>query len=244
MNAPELNASAYFDEGEIVQEILRTLPRDIVEFLKYRLAQDGVYDRKIADDFTVLRERLGDRERMFTSSALQAFKQAFIVLDDAMTEDFGYEPRRELFTTHRDRKSELREKHRGLFKAFERAHADLVSSTQANRAESILLSTAKIRFNDSEAAIYIGDKICKLPPNKNGHYFCRAMFNRPARVPVDWSEVSKEISGVDPLDLDDNKGAERTVKDAVYAVNRAIAKAVNTADKLFIWNSKTIVRNW
>ncbi|MBY0473237.1 hypothetical protein K2Q00_03080 [Patescibacteria group bacterium] len=245
MNARVPNPSAYFDEAEISTEILRVLPRGMMEFLKYRFTQDGVYDRKTADDFTVLRERLGNSEYRFTSPELQAFKESFIRLDDVLTDDFGYEARREHFVIHQTRKDEVKQDLQKLFPVFEKAHADLVRSMRNSPATQISLSAMSIKFNDSEAAIYFGDKVCKLPPFKNEHYLCKFMFSQPAAQPIDWSEVSRGITGTDPLvSRMATKKLQRTVKDAVYAVNHRVHEDINSSEDLFTWKELTITRNF
>jgi len=61
------------------------------------------------------------------------------------------------------------------------------------------ISLSGIKFNDNETELCVNTcseiKKCKIPPFKNEHYFCRAMFKYPPKEPVDWSLIGNEILG-------------------------------------------------
>ncbi len=106
----------------------------------------------------------------------------------------------------------------------------------------IELANQTIVFNDDETNIEIGKQKCALPPYKNEHYFCRAMFQYKAAEFVDWSQVYKAMVGGEEVIGD--KANMRTVQDTLYALNTRIKKVVNTDDNLFTWENRSIKRNF
>lgn len=108
------------------------------------------------------------------------------------------------------------------------------------------LAGLDITFDDDKAQLLIGKKVCQLPPTKNGHYLCRAMFEHPAETPVDWSIIYEKMNGYyehyygKPFG---NRAQWRSVYDTMLGVNDVVKEVVNTDDDLFTWSEKTIRRN-
>lgn len=111
----------------------------------------------------------------------------------------------------------------------------------------IILKDLEIKYNDNGANLEIGDTVCQLPPYKNEHYFCRAIFSYDVNKPVDWSEIYEAITGYyekyygKPQKVKENW---RIVYDAMEAVNKRVQKVIKTNDKLFTWQEKTVKRNY
>jgi hypothetical protein len=95
-------------------------------------------------------------------------------------------------------------------------------------------------FVDHEATLMLGDAVAHLPPMKNEHCFCRAMFKHRINEPVDWSLPYEEITGDREIPLDHEK-AKRMVYDTCQAVNDR-AKRYLSIDRLFVWEGKTVKR--
>ena len=120
---------------------------------------------------------------------------------------------------------------------LEKAQAVISSS-----GEKISLSDNKLSFDDNQAIISIGKRQCALPPYKNEHYFCRAMFAYKPNEPVDWSLIYKLMTGGQE-EVADAK-YRRTVQDTMYALNKRVKEIINTDDALFTWENRTIKRNY
>ena len=106
----------------------------------------------------------------------------------------------------------------------------------------IELAKQTILFNDDETNIEIGNQKCALPPYKNEHYLCRAMFQHKPQEFVDWSQVYKAMFGSEEVVGDKNN--MRTVQDTMYALNTRIKKVIRTDDNLFTWENHSIKRNF
>ena len=106
----------------------------------------------------------------------------------------------------------------------------------------IELAKQIVVFNDDETNLEIGKQKCALPPFKNEHYFCRAMFQYKPQESVDWSQVYKAMAGDEEVIGD--KSNMRTVQDTMYALNTRIKKVINTDDNLFTWENRSIKRNF
>lgn len=105
----------------------------------------------------------------------------------------------------------------------------------------VKLKSVEIKFDDDKAIIKIGNQDCQLPPFKNEHSFCRAMFQFPIKEFADWSIIYEKYEGKESNDPKKNK---RTIQDAMYAVNKRIKGVINTSDDLFTWEEKSIKRNY
>ncbi|MBI3045963.1 MAG: hypothetical protein HYY86_00250 [Candidatus Harrisonbacteria bacterium] len=108
--------------------------------------------------------------------------------------------------------------------------------------QPVSLKDERINFDDEEATIHVGKRKCSLPPFKNEHFFCRAMFSYRPNEPVDWSAVYRQMTGGQE-DIAEAK-YKRTVQDTMYALNNRIKEVINTKDTLFTWENRTIKRNF
>lgn len=108
------------------------------------------------------------------------------------------------------------------------------------------LANQTVVFNDDETNIEIGKQKCALPPFKNEHYFCRAMFQYKPQESVDWSAVFEDMAGSkeEGLSEDKREKARKTTQDTMYALNARIKKVFNTDDNLFTWENRSIKRNF
>lgn len=105
-------------------------------------------------------------------------------------------------------------------------------------------SGGSVKFIDKEAVLVMGDKRCSLPPFKNEHFLCRAMFKHGKGKPVDWSEIYEMITGY----YEDSYGKPPKTKenyhrvyDPVQQINERVKKDLGI-DKLFDWREMTITR--
>ena len=102
-----------------------------------------------------------------------------------------------------------------------------------------------LAFDDDEAQLKVGDKLCQLPPFKNEHFFCRAIFEYPKNEPVDWSVIYGKMTGNDQNKQSDGNtttSEKRSVYDTMNALNKRVMEVANTDDKLFIWSQRTVTR--
>lgn len=121
------------------------------------------------------------------------------------------------------------------------------AQTSNTKTTTVGLKDKKIKYDDKEARIFIGDTTCQLPPFKNEHYLCRVMFKKKIYQPTDWSVVYEKMSG----DYEKYYGKPpktrehwRTVYDTMVRVNNRIKTNVYTSDDLFSWQELTIKRNF
>lgn len=122
---------------------------------------------------------------------------------------------------------------------------DQLSPEMVQPDKKIKLGEYKIKFDDAKPVIVIDGKECPLPPFKNEHYFCRAMFKYEIGEFIDWSQIYEDMSGIlEKLDKKDTGKHKRSVQDAMYAVNKRIKEIVGTDDELFTWKNKSIKRNY
>lgn len=123
---------------------------------------------------------------------------------------------------------------------------DFLKESKKEKAKNNLKS-AEIRYVDNEAVLEIGSQRCQIPPYKNEHYFCRAMYEHGVNEPIDWSTIYEKITGYykdfygEPSKTRENW---RVVYDAMEALNNRIKKCMATNDDLFTWQEKTIKRNY
>ncbi len=105
-------------------------------------------------------------------------------------------------------------------------------------------SGGSVKFIDKEAVLVMGNKKCSLPPFKNEHFLCRAMFKHAKGKPVDWSEVYEMITGYytdsygKPPKTKENY---HSVYDPVQQINERVKKDLGI-EKLFGWREMTITR--
>jgi hypothetical protein len=114
------------------------------------------------------------------------------------------------------------------------------SKPKPTNEEVKISSQANLVFVDHEATLMLGDAVAHLPPMKNEHCFCRAMFKHRVNELVDWSIPYEEMTGSEKFPPDHEK-AKRMVYDTYQAVNDR-AKRHLSIDRLFVWEGKTIKR--
>jgi hypothetical protein len=99
---------------------------------------------------------------------------------------------------------------------------------------------ANLVFVDHEATLVLGNMITHLPPMKNEHFFCRAMFKHRVNEPVDWSVPYEEMTGNEKFPPDHEK-AKRMVYDTYDALNKRVKHDLSI-DRLFVWEGNTVKR--
>ncbi len=111
----------------------------------------------------------------------------------------------------------------------------------------ISLKSMGIKYDDDKALLYIGTQNCQIPPYKNEHFLCRAMYEYRASEPIDWSKIYEGIVGYYKAFFGKPPATRenwRVVYDAMDALNKRIKEVCNTDDELFTWQEKTIKRNY
>lgn len=101
-----------------------------------------------------------------------------------------------------------------------------------------------VEFLDDEALLKLGDKKCPLPPYKNEHFFCQAIFEHPINEPTDWSIIYEKMTGYYEEHFGKSKDTRENwhqVYDTMEAINERVKKLLNI-EKLFVWREKTIKR--
>ncbi len=124
-------------------------------------------------------------------------------------------------------------------------NAVLEGDNQATVAPVLTLEGKVVTFDSTEAKISVEGKNCQLPPHKNEHSLCIAMFEYRKGEAVDWSEVFQKMHGFtrEPTGRND-KSDMKSVQDTMYTVNGRVKEILNTEDDLFSWKSKSIIRNF
>ncbi len=121
---------------------------------------------------------------------------------------------------------------------------ELLSAASDDKRDT-KLNFGKVEFDNSKAVVLIDEYICQLPPDKDEHFFCRAMFSHPAGEPVSWDICYEEMTGVEP-DLMTNRRQmrpeQRKVYDTMLRINNRIQKGTSINKNLFIWKNQTIRR--
>jgi len=123
-----------------------------------------------------------------------------------------------------------------------------LSTAQTKLSQKIKLSAQTIEFNDDEAIIKIGKQNVALPPYKNEHYFCQAMFEHKTKEPISWDIIYDRMighstisGGTKPEPIRENW---QKVNDTMKRVNNRVKQLMNTDDDLFSWSEKTVIRNY
>jgi hypothetical protein len=102
-----------------------------------------------------------------------------------------------------------------------------------------------ISFDDEKAKLLVKSEACQLPPYKNEHYLCRAMYQYRKGEPVDWSTIFEKMNEFSQKITGRNtKNDRRSVQDTMYAINDRVREKYNTEEELFTWKSNTITRNF
>lgn len=126
-------------------------------------------------------------------------------------------------------------------KNFNHLRTTLSRLIKLKKQNTELYSTqkGKLEFIDKEAVIKLNNSKCKLPPYRNEHYFCRAIFDYPISNPVDWEEVYEKMShDIERGNIDKEK---RKLYDIIRRLNKRIKNELKVK-KLFIWRNLTITR--
>lgn len=98
-----------------------------------------------------------------------------------------------------------------------------------------------VEFDDNEAVLVCGNKRCQLPPFKNEHYFCRAVFEYPTNEPIDWSLIFERMTGHLKGEEDLPKNGWRKVYDTMERINKRAGDVLGLPN-LFVWREKTVTR--
>jgi hypothetical protein len=93
------------------------------------------------------------------------------------------------------------------------------------------------KFFDNEAILEVDGFRIQLPPHKNEHFFCQAIFEYSLNEPVDWEPICEKMTG---LLFGDPKLNWRKVYDTMESINKRIEE--KGLSKLFIWQEKSVKR--
>jgi hypothetical protein len=93
------------------------------------------------------------------------------------------------------------------------------------------------KFFDNEVILEVDGFRIQLPPYKNEHFFCRAIFEYSLNEPVDWEPICEKMTG---LFSGDSKLSWRKVYDTMESINKRIKE--KGLSKLFIWQEKSVKR--
>src|SRR3989338_848428 len=104
------------------------------------------------------------------------------------------------------------------------------------------LKDKEIKFDDDKSLINIADEEVSLPPYKNQHFFCRAVFKYPKKEFVDWEIIYEEITGDKIRDENIDKRKQDVVYNAMKLVNDRVKEIIGTEDNLFKWKDKAMAR--
>ncbi len=110
---------------------------------------------------------------------------------------------------------------------------------ETERVPFAVPAVANLVFVDHEATLMLGDAVAHLPPMKNEHCLCRAMFKYRINEPVDWSLPYEEMTG--DREIKNHEKAKRMVYDTTKSLNSR-AKEHLGVNELFSWQGKTIKR--
>ena len=102
----------------------------------------------------------------------------------------------------------------------------------------------KLHFIDKKALIKVNEKEIQLPPHKNEHCLCQVMFKKKVNIPVDWVDIYLHMTGSHADDIELSKNNQRSVYDAMEAVNNRIKELLDSKVNLFTVKGKTIIRHF
>ena len=131
-----------------------------------------------------------------------------------------------------------------IFQKFALLNTSKVKEVKKLIEEKTEAPLEKIKFIDTEAAIVAGTHRCNLPPNKNEHYLCRAMFARKINEPVDWSIIFEEITGSEMGAEGLSEPEKKSIRDTMFLLNERIKSCFNTKRRFLKRRSGTIIRNF
>lgn len=135
-----------------------------------------------------------------------------------------------------------------LLKIVEMPPLEFKESEQKQSFRKISLKSVQISYDDDEPVIKIGKQNVALPPYKNEHYFCQAVFEYKLKEPVSWDIIFDKMTGHStvsggrkPEPIRENW---QKVNDTMKRINNRIKQVVNTDDDLFSWSEKMVIRNY
>jgi len=110
----------------------------------------------------------------------------------------------------------------------------------------IHLENTTIDYDDNKPSIKIGKKEVALPPYKNEHFLCRAMYEYRKGEAVDWSIIWEKMTGYDenPDKPEPQKSDWHSVYDTMRALNKRIQECISTDNFFLVWKEQTITRNY
>lgn len=111
--------------------------------------------------------------------------------------------------------------------------------------QKTVLSDYDVSFDDETAKLKIGDfNSVDFTPYTNQHLVLRKMFSVRKNEAIDWEEIYEEMSGLKCVDID--KGVimknQKSVKDAVRAVNNRVKEVMKTDSEVLCWEIKSVKR--
>lgn len=118
----------------------------------------------------------------------------------------------------------------------------LTDAKDDGAARTPALKLKDVVFDESQPAIFIGDKKCSLPPAKNEEYLAKVMFARPTGEFVDWSIIYKEMTGTEAV-IGSGQDS-KSVRDTMNRLNKRVQEVIGTNDKLLSWKNKSVCRNF
>lgn len=116
------------------------------------------------------------------------------------------------------------------------------------KGKIIKLKSQRIEFDDDKATIKIGKQNVALPPYKNEHYFCQAVFEYKSKEPISWDIIFDKMTGHSTISGGKKPEPVREnwqkVNDTMKRINNRIKEVINTDDDLFSWSEKMVIRNY
>jgi hypothetical protein len=110
------------------------------------------------------------------------------------------------------------------------------------------LKSMQISYDDDKPEIKIGKQNVALPPYKNEHYFCQAVFEYKPKEPISWDVIFDKMTGHSTISGGKKPEPIREnwqkVNDTMKRINNRIKEVVNTDDDLFSWSEKMVIRNY
>jgi len=112
----------------------------------------------------------------------------------------------------------------------------------------ISLKSMQIDYDDERPVIKVGERNVALPPYKNEHYFCQAVFEYKSKEPISWDRIFDRMTGYSTVsggkEPEPIRGNWQKVYDTMKRLNNRIKEVINTDDNLFSWREKMVIRNY
>jgi hypothetical protein len=122
----------------------------------------------------------------------------------------------------------------------------LVKNTK-NQIKIIRLSDYDVSYDNEIQTLSIGTyQKVQFPAYKNEHYLVRTLFEYRKNEPIDWQIIYEAMNRTssDTTDKEKIRAQQRSIKDAMRAVNKRVKEIAHTEDDLLEWNRKTVQRNY